>query len=102
MDLIFHSFSTEAFDRMSKCIDTYFVTVIEDTSCGKIVGSATLLLEQKFIHNCAMVRRMLIFKGISKVYVNTCRMRVAVLLQRGRVEDVVVSDEYRGRQLGKL
>merc|ERR1711962_1069251 len=41
----------------------------------KVVGAATLLVEKKFIHECGQV---------------------------GRVEDVVVSDEYRGRQLGKL
>jgi len=64
-----------AFDKMLKTPDTYYVTVIEDASTGKVIGAATLLLEQKFIHNCAL---------------------------RGRVEDVVVSDEYRGRQLGKL
>jgi glucosamine-phosphate N-acetyltransferase len=41
---------------------------------GEVIGSATLLLEQKFIHNCA---------------------------KRGRIEDVVVDDRYRGKQLGK-
>ena len=41
----------------------------------QVVGAATLVVEQKFIHGCSQV---------------------------GRVEDVVVSDKYRGRQLGKL
>jgi len=53
----------------------YFVTVIEDTRSKKIIGSATLAIEQKFIHNCAL---------------------------RGRLEDVVVNNTYRGKQLGKL
>ena len=41
----------------------------------QVVGAATLVVEEKFIHGCSQV---------------------------GRVEDVVVSDKYRGRQLGKL
>ncbi|GBP65936.1 Probable glucosamine 6-phosphate N-acetyltransferase [Eumeta japonica] len=53
----------------------YYVTVIEDTRSAKIIGSATLTVEQKFIHNCSL---------------------------RGRLEDVVVNDTYRGKQLGKL
>ncbi|GFG35092.1 hypothetical protein Cfor_05024, partial [Coptotermes formosanus] len=61
------------YTTMKACPNTYFVTVIEDTSTNQIVGSATLVVEQKFIHECA----------------------------RGRVEDVVVSSNYRGKQLGK-
>lgn len=53
----------------------YYVTVIEDTRISKIIGAATLTIEQKFIHNCSY---------------------------RGRLEDVVVNDTYRGKQLGKL
>ncbi|KAG8222129.1 hypothetical protein J437_LFUL002126 [Ladona fulva] len=67
------------FAEMKKCPNTYFVTVIEDTVtsnyASSIIGAATLVIEQKFIHGCAM---------------------------RGRLEDVVVNDTYRGRQLGKL
>lgn len=33
----------------------YFVTVIEDTRKNTIIGSATLVLEKKFIRNCAIV-----------------------------------------------
>lgn len=53
----------------------YYVTVIVDTRYDKIIGSATLVLEHKFIHGCSV---------------------------RGRLEDVVVDDTYRGKQLGKL
>ncbi|XP_035795922.1 probable glucosamine 6-phosphate N-acetyltransferase [Anopheles albimanus] len=53
----------------------YYVTVIVDTRLDKIIGSATLVLERKFIHGCGT---------------------------RGRLEDVVVDDTYRGKQLGKL
>ena len=54
---------------------TYYVIVLEDRSLARVVGAATLVRERKFIHNCGSV---------------------------GRLEDVVVSDDYRGRQLGKL
>jgi len=60
---------------MKESVNTYYVTVIEDVNKGVVIGSATLLLEQKFIHNCA---------------------------KRGRIEDVVVDDQYRGKQLGKI
>lgn len=53
----------------------YYVIVIEDRNIGKIIGSATLVIEQKFIHNCGL---------------------------RGRLEDVVVNSTYRGQQLGKI
>jgi len=49
------------------------IWVIEDQ--GKIIASATLLIEDKFIH------------GGSRV---------------GHIEDVVVDPEYRGHQLGRL
>ncbi|XP_033218374.1 probable glucosamine 6-phosphate N-acetyltransferase, partial [Belonocnema kinseyi] len=53
----------------------YYVIVIEDQNSGKVIGSATLVVEQKFIHNCAL---------------------------RGRLEDVVVNTNNRGQQLGKI
>ncbi|KNC21358.1 putative glucosamine 6-phosphate N-acetyltransferase [Lucilia cuprina] len=58
-----------------KASGDYFVTVIEDTRKNEIIGAASLIIERKFIHNCAI---------------------------RGRLEDVVVNDTYRGKQLGKL
>lgn len=54
---------------------SYYIVVIEDVSTGKIVASSSLVVEQKFIHNCAL---------------------------RGRLEDVVVNSKYRGKHLGKL
>lgn len=53
----------------------YYVIVVEDTNLSQIVATATLITEHKFIHSCA---------------------------KRGRVEEVVVSDVCRGKQLGKL
>ncbi|XP_076164333.1 glucosamine 6-phosphate N-acetyltransferase [Ptiloglossa arizonensis] len=61
--------------HMMKGTGSYYIIVIEDMSTGKIIASATLVAEQKFIHNCAM---------------------------RGRLEDVVVNNKYRGKHLGKL
>lgn len=51
------------------------MTVIEDLRSNKIIGSATLVIERKFIHSCGV---------------------------RAFLEDVVVDDTYRGKQLGKL
>lgn len=53
----------------------YYVIIIEDKSTGKICGTGTLIVEHKFIHSCAL---------------------------RGRVEDVVVLDSYRGKGLGQM
>ncbi|XP_077861771.1 glucosamine 6-phosphate N-acetyltransferase-like isoform X2 [Saccoglossus kowalevskii] len=63
------------YNQMKKCPNTYYVTVIEDTSVGKIVATGTVVVEQKFIRGCA---------------------------ERSRLEDLVVDDTYRGKQLGKL
>ncbi|GAX80408.1 hypothetical protein CEUSTIGMA_g7847.t1 [Chlamydomonas eustigma] len=63
----------ERFNELETSRD-YQVLVIEDTSCSRVVGTATLLIERKFIHNCGKV---------------------------AHVEDVVVDDAYRGKQLGK-
>ncbi|KAM4690390.1 glucosamine 6-phosphate N-acetyltransferase [Rhinophrynus dorsalis] len=62
------------FDHIKKSGD-YFVIVVEDLNLGQIVATATLIVEHKFIHGCS---------------------------KRGRIEEVVVSDECRGKQLGKL
>ncbi|KAL3287197.1 hypothetical protein HHI36_001674 [Cryptolaemus montrouzieri] len=53
----------------------YYVTVIEDLQKNQIIAAATLVTEFKFIHNCGL---------------------------RARLEDVVVNNTYRGKQLGKL
>ena len=63
------------FQAMKSCVNTYYVVVVEDVKLARVIGAATLVVEKKFIHCCGLV---------------------------GRLEDVVVSDEYRGRQLGKL
>lgn len=65
----------ERFISMEKCKDTYFVQVIEEIERKKIVGSATLMIEQKFIRNCGLC---------------------------GHIEDVVIDSEQRGHNLGKL
>ncbi|XP_053176873.1 glucosamine 6-phosphate N-acetyltransferase [Scomber japonicus] len=65
---------TKKFEHMKKTGD-YYVVVVEDTELRQIVATATLITEHKFIHSCA---------------------------KRGRVEEVVVSDVCRGKQLGKL
>jgi len=64
----------DRFNGMKKNGD-YYVIVVEDESTNKIVATGMLEIEQKFIHSCAL---------------------------RGRVEEVVVDDKYRGQRLGKL
>jgi len=61
------------FNAMKASGGTYHVLVIEDTSKGKIIAAATLILELKFIRECSRV---------------------------GHVEDVVVDKTYRGHNLG--
>lgn len=39
----------------------YYVTVIEDTNKNEIIGSATLVIEHKFIHECGLVWKCLVF-----------------------------------------
>ncbi|KAK7103759.1 glucosamine 6-phosphate N-acetyltransferase-like [Littorina saxatilis] len=65
----------DRFNKMKACADTYYIVVIEDKSTGQVIGSASLIKEQKFIHSATA---------------------------RARVEDVIVSDQYRGKQLGKI
>jgi glucosamine-phosphate N-acetyltransferase len=51
------------------------IIVIEDVERNIVIGSATLLVEEKFIHNMGLV---------------------------GHIEDVVLDSKYRGLNLGKL
>ncbi|NXK94514.1 GNA1 acetyltransferase, partial [Formicarius rufipectus] len=64
----------KTFEHMKRSGD-YYIIVVEDTNLGQIIATATLVVEHKFTHSCA---------------------------KRGRIEDVVVSGECRGKQLGKV
>ena len=49
----------DQFATMKSCNGTYYQTVIVDKSdetSEKVIGSATLMIERKFIHDCANVR----------------------------------------------
>jgi glucosamine-phosphate N-acetyltransferase len=64
------------FYHMKQCLNTYYILVIEDMNLNKqIIGTTTLICERKFIRQLGI---------------------------RGRIEDVVIDDRYRGQQLGKL
>lgn len=84
---------------MMKNTGSYYTIVIEDISTEKVISSATLVVEQKFIHNCALVCFLLY---IFFVKWNFYILETNKLLQRGRLEDVVVNNKYRGKHLGKL
>ena len=47
---------SERFQAMKSCPNTYYVAVIEDIRKKQVVGTATLVVEQKFIHSTATVR----------------------------------------------
>lgn len=53
----------------------HFIFVINDIEKNKIVGSGTIIIERKIIHN---------FKNV------------------GHIEDIVVDNNYRGAGLGKM
>lgn len=63
----------DIFESM-KANRAYYIIIVEDLESNKIVGTATLMIEQKFIHNGGKV---------------------------GHIEDVVVDKECRGLNLGK-
>eukprot|EP00093_Oithona_nana_P005720 05720.XXX_318127_319005_1 [CDS] Oithona nana genome sequencing. len=65
----------ERFLLMKSCQGTYYNTVIVDKETDCIIGAASLIVERKFIHHCA---------------------------NRGIIEEVIVSDDYRGKSLGRL
>ena len=59
--MLFYAFwlgAAERFCEMKQCPGTYFVIVIEDIEKSQVVGAATLIIEQKFIHNAANVSRV--------------------------------------------
>ena len=68
-DISFDQFK-ETFMKM-KDSNTF---VIEDCQTNKIIASGSLLIEQKFVHNCRRV---------------------------GHIEDIVTDQNYRGQGLGK-
>ena len=59
--------------KAMKSTGCHYAFVIEDLDKGTVIANATLLIEHKFTHAAA---------------------------QRGRIEDVVVDDSYRGQHLG--
>jgi len=66
----------QRFNQMKQSLNTYYILIIEDINIDKqIIGTATLVCEKKFIRQLGI---------------------------RGRIEDVVIHDRYRGQQLGKL
>ena len=62
-------------ETISKNNNHITIVIEENSNLKPIVGTATLLIEQKLIHNISFV---------------------------GHIEDVVVDEKYRGQSLGKL
>jgi glucosamine-phosphate N-acetyltransferase len=62
------------FDHLLSCPSTYFIVVLASSTTGAILGSASLVVEHKFLRNAGKV---------------------------GHIEDVVVSPSLKGKNLGK-
>ena len=68
--------SYELFVKQMKSINSHVVVIQNDNNGdGRIIGTAAILIEKKFIHKLSSV---------------------------GHIEDVVVDQEYRGNGLGKI
>lgn len=63
------------FDGMKQMSGCHYVVVVEDTPAKRVVCTGTLMVERKFIHNAAL---------------------------RGRLEDIVVHEDYRKLRLGSM
>lgn len=93
---------------MKKNAGTYYIIVIEDTENNKIVATGSLVLEKKFIHSCGQVRLNCSYLFSTKKICNISLHLLPKLLiyvfklQRGRIEDIVVDSNYRGKQFGKM
>tara|TARA_B100001057_G_scaffold344700_2_gene345731 strand:+ start:2293 stop:2763 length:471 start_codon:yes stop_codon:yes gene_type:complete len=62
-------------ENLHKHLDkNHHIFVIEDTTTKQVIGTGTLLIENKIIHNYGNV---------------------------GHIEDIIISSEYRGKNLGK-
>ncbi|KAI9203544.1 putative glucosamine-phosphate N-acetyltransferase [Polychytrium aggregatum] len=65
----------ERFARLKRFNEIYYCIAIEDLTSNKIVGLGTIMIEDKFIHEAGRV---------------------------GHIEDIVVNDCARGKNLGKI
>lgn len=65
----------EQMKKINESEDHYLIVVIEDSVEKKVIAASTLFLELKFIHQCSI---------------------------RGRLEDVIVDNSYRGKQVGLI
>ncbi|GAM23056.1 hypothetical protein SAMD00019534_062310 [Acytostelium subglobosum LB1] len=63
----------ERFLQMKKENDTYFIVVAEDVNKKRIIATGSVVIEKKFIRGCALC---------------------------GHIEDIVVDQTYRGKNLG--
>lgn len=52
----YYLFISDSFKRMKSSDGLYYVIVIENILSERVIASATLLIEQKFIHACGLVR----------------------------------------------
>ena len=61
--LYFMFLITAKFNRMKSCPNTYFITVVVDTELDLIIGAGSIIVEQKFIHDCGEVSSLPFSEG---------------------------------------
>ena len=97
-NFVFCDFLARFYD-MKNTADTYYVTVIVDKKLDKIIGSGTILREKKFIHECGSVIQHQ-GRNTNSYLLLICRF--VSHFQKGIIEDIIVNNTYRGKQLGKI
>ena len=72
----------ESFEKMKNSNSTYFIVVLEDEKMKRLAAAGTLIVQRSIMNELVAAGRK--------------RKNMA------RLEDIVVSSEYRGRKLGKV
>lgn len=81
----------------------YKILVLEDTETGKVVGTASLIMERKFLRGLGKVSHNDNSQLLQPRHRNHHTVKLTVLvfcLQCGHIEDVVIDSSKRGQKLG--
>ena len=96
-DVTFEKFR-DRYEFISKHPEIFKIAVIEDLDEEKIIGSAALIIEAKFIHDCGKASQSTFVLVPAPVVYNY--LTSDPHKQVGHIEDVVVNSNYRGQRLG--
>lgn len=81
----------------------YKILVLEDTETGKVVGTASLIVERKFLRGLGKVIHNDNSRLLKPRHCNLNTVKLTVLAfcpQCGHIEDVVIDSSKRGQKLG--